>query len=213
VRTTNRTRAAGRRLLLLIAASAALVAACGQGATASPGRTTATTPNATAVPTEVATPSPATSQAASQTTGGGIPPLLASIAGFDVSPIEPTAIDGFTAAAGASLGANGTLGDAVGARATRADDDPVDLIAFTVLPATGVTENDTLFLIMDGIAEGTGGDWKANAAIGWFALDHDSGRALMIPWGNVPDGTVFLLVVGADDAPVDDVANAILEAG
>ena len=129
-----------------------------------------------------------------------------------MTPIEPLVLDGFRAAAGASLGTNASLGDVVGARATNAGNDPVDLIAFTVLPATGVTENDALFLIMDGVAEGTGGDWVADEAIGWFALDHDSGRALMIPWGNVPGGTVFLVVVGAGDAPVDDVANAILAA-
>ena len=168
---------------------------------------------ATAAHTELATSSPATSPAASPTAGGGVPPLLASIPGFDVSPIEPAAIDGFAAAAAASLGTNGSLGDAVGARATRGDDSPVDLIAFTVMPVTGVTENDALFLIMDGIAQAGGGDWVADEEIGWFALDHDLGRALMIPWGNVPGGTVFLLVVGAGDAPVDDVANAILEAG
>jgi len=190
-----------------------LIGACGQGATASPGATAATTAIATAAATEVVTPSPATTQAASPTAGSGVPPLLASVPGFDVTPIEPLVLDGFTAAANASLGTNATLGDAVGARATGAGNDPVDLIAFTMLPATGVTENEALFLIMDRLAQGAGGDWVADEAIGWFVLDHDDGRALMIPWGNVPGGTVFLLVIGAGDAPVDDVANAILEAG
>ena len=203
---------AGHRLLLACVAAAVLVAACGEGATA-PADTFAPTSSATGASTDAPTPSPATSHTPTATTGGGIPPLLASVPGFDVSPIVPAAIDGFRSAAVASLGRNGTLGDAVGARATGDDDKPVDLIAFTVLPATGVTENDALFLIMDGIAQGTGGDWVADETIGLFALDHEAGRALMIPWGNVPGGTVFLLVVGAGDAPVDEVANAILEAG
>jgi hypothetical protein len=168
---------------------------------------------ASATPSGIATPTGAAGPGSSSGTGSGVPPLLASIPGFDVSPIAPAAIDGFRTAATASLGTNASLGDAVGARATRADDEPVDLIAFTVLPATGVTENDALFLIMDGIAQGTGGDWVADEAIGLFVLDHEAGRALLIPWGNVPGGTVFLLVVGAGGAPVDDVANALLEAG
>jgi hypothetical protein len=209
-------RAAGHRLLLFCAtASAMLIAACGQGLSASPGTTFATTPTAlgSTTPSEVATPPVGESPATSPTSGGGIPPLLATVPGFDVTPIEPLVLDGFTKAASASLGTNASLGDAVGARATNADNDPVDLIAFTLLPATGVTENDALFLIMDGIVQGTGGDWVADEAMGWFALDHDSGRALLVPWGNVPGGTVFLMVVGAGDAPVDDVAYAILEAG
>ena len=202
--------------MALVFAVALLVAGCGR-TTASPGVPVATTPDATglagASPSEVAAPSGAPSPSASPTTAGGIPPLLATVPGFDVTPIEPLVLDGFAAAARAFLGTNAGLGDAVGARATGAGNDPVDLIAFTLLPATGVSENDALFLVMGGLAEGAGAEWVADEAIGWFALDHDSGRALMIPWGNVQGGTVFLLVVGAGDAPVDDVANAVLEAG
>jgi hypothetical protein len=206
------TRAPNPRLLLVCAATAMLLAGCVGASAGSPGPTIATTPSLTATPT-VPTPSMAASTIPSSTTGGGVPPLLATIPGFDVSQIEQASIDLFTAAAGASLGTSGSLGDTVGARATRTGDAPVDLIAFTVVPASGVSENDALFLVMEGMAQGGGGDWVADESIGWFALDHDTGRALMIPWGNVPGGTVFLFVVGPGDAPVEDVANAILEAG
>jgi hypothetical protein len=216
MRVPIRTSVRRARFLLVGACALMLVAGCG-GTWSSPGAPIAATPVATTFTSATAgtltTPSPMASDGPAPTGGGGIPPLLASVPGFEVSPIEPLVIDGFTTAAKAWLGTNASLGDAVGARATNADNDPVDLIAFTVLPATGVTENDALFLIMDGIAQRSRGDWVADEATGWFALDHDSGRALMIPWGNVPGATVFLLVVGAGDAPVDEVANAILGAG
>lgn len=183
-------------------------AACSPTVEGSPEPTDVETSSAVETPSPAPTSGPST--APSPEASLGIPPLLADVPGYEVEPINPTVLELFIAAASASLGQDGELGDAVGARANGPDIGPVDLFAFTLIPAAGITENDALFRVMAGIAEGAGGAWVPDEAAGWFRLENTTGHSILVPWGNVPGGTVFLLLVGAEAADVENVANAIL---
>lgn len=141
--------------------------------------------------------------------GVPIPAILSKVEGFDVVGADAAVVAGFREAASASLGGAGRLGDLVAAKAVRAGDEPVEMYAFTVIPVSGVTENDAARLIFDAVAAGAGGEWVAHESEGWFQMDHPGGTAIFGALGTVPGGFVFGLLTGAGDAPVEAVAAAL----
>lgn len=141
--------------------------------------------------------------------GVPIPAILSRVDGFDVVEADLIVVEGFRDAAGASLGGAGQIGDVVAAKAVREGDLPVEMYAFTVIPAAGIPENDAARLVFDAVAAGAGGEWVAREDKGWFEMRHSGGMAIFGVLGNVPGGFVFALLTGAGTAPVEAVAEGL----
>lgn len=167
--------------------------------TSSPSAPTGTTPP----PTTPVAPRPT----ASETPFG----LFRPFGGFRFRAAPARVVEEFKAAANASLGKAGTVGDARAAEAVREGEQPVTVVAFTLVSRDGTSERELLGKVADGMAAGLGGQWKPGLGGQALVIDTDTATAVLSPWGNVPGGsTVFLLATGAKGAPVEDVARRLL---
>jgi hypothetical protein len=195
-----------RRSSALVLISFALITACAapDGSPLPAGPTASAAP-----PTLNDSPTPAPAGPTGAPGSSAVSGLFQPVAGFTFEPAPAGVVEGFEAAAAASMGDAGAIGDAQGAQAVRSGSEPVTVVAFTLIPSGEASEDELLAEVMGAMAGGAGGEWTPDPELGVFVLETDGSTSVIGPWGTVVGGTVYLFATGAPGSPVKDVARAL----
>ncbi len=196
-----------RRLSLLFLGSIAVLVAC-----AGPDGSRPVSATASIAPPTMSEASPTPASAAPTHTPGSsaVSGLFQPVGGFNFEPAPGEVVQAFEGALAASLGDQGAIGDVQGAQAVRAGSESVTVLAFSLIPSGGASEDELLAGVMAAMASGAGGDWTPDPELGAFVLETAETSSVIGPWGTVAGGTVFLFATGTPGAPAEDVARALL---
>jgi hypothetical protein len=170
-------------------------------------------------PAPTAPPSPVAPQAtgsAAATTPSPRPAardgLFQPFGDFVFGGVEPDVHDSFVESVESTIAGLGSLGDAVAAEAKQADGPGVTLIAFTLLPEPGYSEEGLLQRVVERFAEQLHTAPQPADPGEAILLQGSSTTAILSLWTAEPH-PLFLFATGDRDAPVEEVMIHLLDVG